>query len=194
MQGKPRPTLPLLGIGKNQQWWLCHQTPCTYSSSGNATNFPNPHRNSTRTTLTSHKSAVRIFLEERFSIGHGPTPLAYVPTYVRTFHSTPQQSGVEQILSSTPKMVPLHSRTYLQTNVRYTLLAYVPTYEHTFPLHSTSQSGVEQKKSMNSYKKPDDEKITRRWKSQMLKILPDAEKARRWKNCQTLKKHQIYSP
>ncbi len=134
------------------------------------------------------------FLEERFSIGHGPTPLAYIPTYIRTFHSTPQQSGVEWILSSTPKKVPLHLRAYLHTNVHYTPLAYVPTYERMFPIHSTSQSGVEQKKSMSSYKKPDDEKITRRWKSHMLKILPDTENTRRRKNCQTLKKHQIYSP
>ena len=117
-------------------------------------------------------------------------------TCVRTYiplHST-SQSGVEQILSSTTKMI-------------FTPLTYVPTYKCTlhstcvrtyvrmyFPLHSTSQNGVEQKKSMNSYKKPGTEKITRRWKSQMLKISPDAEKARHWKNRQMLKNHQIYSP
>ncbi len=43
-------------------------------------------------------------------------------------------------------------------------------------LQSTSQSGVEQKKSMNSYTKPDAKKSS------------DAVKARRWKYCQMMKK------
>ncbi len=135
------------------------------------------------------------FFEERFLIGHGSTPVAYIPTYVLTYiplHST-SQSGVEQILSSTTKMVPLHSRMYLCTNVHYNSLAYVPTYECTF--HPTPHHRVEWKKKIvwihtksqmlqkklkknhQTLKKPEVENIARRWKSQMLKKLPDAEKA-----------------
>ncbi len=150
MKGKPRSILPLLGIGKNQQWWLCHQTPCTYSSSGNTTHFPNPHQNSTRTTRTSHKLAVRIyfcFLEERFLIGHGLTPLAYRPTYVRTFHSTPhirvewneywvaQQKWFHStcVCTYVQMNVTLHSRTYLHTNI------------FSAPLHITEWSATKKK-------------------------------------------------
>ncbi len=100
-------------------------------------------------------------LEERFSIGHGLTPFAYIPTYVCTHN----ENGFTPLV-----YVPTYKRMLHYTCIR----TYVQTY---FPLHSTSQSGVEQRKSMNSYKKPDAEKI-----------------ARRWKNCQMLKKNQIYSP
>ncbi len=106
----------------------------------------------------------------------------YVPLY------STSQSGVEQILSSTTKMVPLHLCTYLRTNVHYTPLACVPTYECT--LHSTPHHTVEwneeeyefiQKtrcwKNHKTLKKPDAENIAQHWKSQMLKKLPDSEKA-----------------
>ncbi len=177
MQGKPRSILPLLGIGENQQWWLCHQTPCAYTSSGNTTNFPNPHQNSTRTTRTSYKLAVRFFFEERFLIGHGPTPLAYIPTYERTFHSTPhyrvewnkywvtQQKWFHstRVQTYVQTYITLHSRKYLHTNVLST------------PLHITEWSGM--KKEYEFIQKTDAGNIARHWKSQMLKKLLDAGKA-----------------
>ncbi len=177
MQGNPRSISPLLGIGKNQQWWLCHQTPCTYSSSGNTTNFPKPHQNSTRTTWTSHKLAVRFFFG-RTILNRAWFHSIRVRTYVRTYiplHST-SQSGVEQILSSTTKIVP-------------TPLVYVPTYKRT--LHSTCIRTYVQMyfHSIPHHKVEWNEK--RVWihtKSQMLKKSPDTEKARRWKYPQTLKK------
>ncbi len=180
MQGKPRSILPLLGIGKtnNGDYVTKHHAPIHHQAAWPIFLTPIKILQELRGRVTNRPWV--FFLEKRFLIRHGPNPLAYVPTYVRMFHSTPHHR-VEWNEYWVAQQKGFHSTC---------VCTYVQTY---FPLHSTSQSGVERKKSMSSYKKPDVEKITRRWKSQMLKILPDAEKARCWKNCQMLKKHQIYS-
>jgi hypothetical protein len=48
-QRKSRPIQTLPGTWKRKQWRLCHQTPCPNTSSGNATNIPNRHSNTTST-------------------------------------------------------------------------------------------------------------------------------------------------
>ncbi len=199
MKGKPRSILPLLGIGKtnngdyvtkphapihHQATWPIFLTPIKILQElrGQVTNRP----------WDFFLFFGRMILDNAWS--HSTRDRTYLRMYI-PLHST-SQSGVEQILSSTTKMVPLHLCMYLRTNVHYTPLAYLPTYKHTF--HSIPHHRVEwNKKRVRIHTKIRMLKKhthTRRWKSRMLKILPDAEKARRWKNCQMLKKHQIYSP
>ncbi len=120
---------------------------------------------------------------------HGPTPLAYVPTYVRTFHSTPHHR-VEWNKYWVAQQKWFHStrvRTYIQTYITLHSRRYLRTNVLSTPLHITEWSGTKKEyefiqksrcwKNHQMLKKPDAENITRCWKSQMLKKLPDAEKA-----------------
>ena len=54
-QRKSRPIQTLLGTRKRKQRRLCHQTSCPNTSSGNATNIPNRHRDTTKTTKETRR-------------------------------------------------------------------------------------------------------------------------------------------
>ncbi len=54
-QRKSRPIQTLLGTQKRKQRRLCHQTSCPNTSSGNATNIPNRHRDTTKTTKETRR-------------------------------------------------------------------------------------------------------------------------------------------
>ncbi len=118
-----------------------------------------------------------VFLGERFSIGHGPTPLAYVPMYVRTFHSTPHHKVEwnKYWVAQQKWFHSTHVRTYVQMYIALHSHTYLCTSVLSTPLHITEWSGT--KKEYKFIQK------ARGWKKS-----PDAEKAWCWKYCQTLKK------